>query len=240
MVGVERSAEIRRAHFVVGVGIRALARSHRPRSQDDPPGAARRWPAALRARAGGLEARPPQGGDPPPARGRSAPSGHQDPGADHRDRLRGRAHDPRRVPARGPPAVRPAAPHLPAHALPPGRALPVRPLGAEPADPGRLWPGAPRLGGRRLPGLFAGRRRRAHLLQERPRHPLGLRPLPVGPGRPSRPARLGSRGRPSWRRRPAERCLRRLLRSAAGRLAPLRGRRPRGQGGVRAPAGAPT
>ena len=143
------------------------------------------------------------------------------------------------LPARGAPAVRPAAPDLPAHPLPTGRDLPVRPVGAEPPDPGGPRPRAPRLGGGGLPGLLARRRRSAHLLQAGPRHPLGHRPVPLAPGRPAPDARVGSRGSPARRRRPAERRLRRLLRPAAGRLAPLRGGRPAGQGGRRAPAGVP-
>jgi hypothetical protein len=135
---------------------------------------------------------------------------------------------------RGAPAVRPGAAHIPAHALPPGRDLPVRPLGAEPPDPGRPRPGAPRLGRGRLPGLLTRRGGSADLLQAGPRHPLWRGPLPVGAGRPPRNARVGSRGRPSCRRRPTDRPtdrdLCRLLRPASGQLAPVRCQRPQPKG----------
>ena len=113
MLDVERWTELRREHFVRGVGVREPARRgalaqpvRRPRS------------ARVSAPAAAVEARPVQGRGPPPAARVPAPAGRARQGADRAARLPGRPDDRRRVPARAAAAVCAPA-DLPAHALRP-------------------------------------------------------------------------------------------------------------------------
>src|SRR5205807_230200 len=75
------------------------------------------------------------------------------------------------------PAV-PAAAHVPAHDLPPGRAHPVRPVGAQGPRPGWARAAAPGLGRDRGGVLVAGDRRQPDLFQGGAGYFVGSRPLP--------------------------------------------------------------
>ena len=172
MVGVEQWAEIRRLYFVKRLSIKEIARRtgrdrntvRRALRSERPP----RYSRPPRA----VEARPLQGGDPPAAGRGAAAAGQADPRAACWARLRGRQDDPRRLSARGAAAVSAAAAHLSAHLVSAGGAVPVRPLGAEPGDPGWQRPDAARLRRRRLPALLARRRRRARVLEGGARPPV--------------------------------------------------------------------
>lgn len=90
--------------------------------------------------------------------------------------------------------------------------LPVRRLAAEAGDPRRQRPDPPGLRRHLRPRVVSRRRLDSRLLQAGPRPALRHRPLPGLPRRPAEDDRLGPRGRPSRRRRPADLRVRRLLR----------------------------
>jgi hypothetical protein len=109
----------------------------RASSRHDQQGGPQRRAAGLSSRAVGVEARSVQARDPPAVEEGPGDPGAADSGADRASWVRGRQDDRRRLPARGPAAIS-AGQNLSAHDLPARRDLPVRSLGAQGRDPGRL------------------------------------------------------------------------------------------------------
>ena len=89
----------------------------------------------------------------------------------------------------------------------------------------------------RVPGLFAGGCGRVDLQQGGAGRAVGHEPLPVVVGCAAGADGVGPRGMPARARRPADRGVCGVLRSAAGRLAVLRAGGPAGEGVCRAAAG---
>jgi hypothetical protein len=104
-------------------------------------------------------------------------------------------------------------------------------------NPGRLRADATRLRRDRLFAVLARRRRLARVLEGGARPFVRHRCVPGEAGRAAGDAGLGSRGGAARRRRPPDRRVRVLLRSARGRLALPRGQGPAVEGRRRAAAG---